>query len=356
MSCDRRARVLLVGQGPTAAAALRSLLAAHEVVALVREAPPTDAAVAEAARAGVPVHAAASVEGVRALVTDERPDCVVVSSFDRVLPPDLLRSCPFVNVHYSPLPRYRGRANVNWAVINGDAEAAITIHELVPDLDAGGVLHQEAVPIAPRTTVTDLYARLDDLQERALGRAVSRLLGGQRGAPQDEAAATYGCARVPDDGELDWSRPTEVLDRLVRGLTAPAPGAYTFLGLRRLWVDRAEPVPDAPRYEGRVPGRVVRRSVSEGWVDVLTGDGMFRLHQVRVEEGQAVPAAEAVRSVRATLGLRTADLVREIVQLRAQLAVAAAGADGPPEPGPASPPAARLRATLPVPRPHEGSW
>lgn len=325
-----RARVLLVGQGPTAATALRSLLAGHEVVGMVRGAPEGDEALVLAAEARVPVSRGTTVAEVRALVDDVRPDCVVVSSFDRILPADLLRGRPFVNVHYAPLPRYRGRAVVNWAVLNGEPEAAITVHELVPELDAGGVLYQERVPIDPRTTVSELYASLNAIQERELAGAVTRLLGGDHGTAQDEDAASYGCSRVPDDGELDWAAGTDVLDRTVRALGPPAPGAYTFLGLQRLWVDDAVPVAAAPRYEGRVPGRVVRTDARAGSVDVLTGDGVLRLHRVRVEDGPAVPAAEVVRSVRATLGLRTADLVREIVRLRTLVSDGAAPHGGAP--------------------------
>jgi methionyl-tRNA formyltransferase len=106
----------------------------------------------------------------------------------------------------------------------------------------------------------------------------------------------------------------------VRRLTDPSPWAFTCLGLKRLWVDRAEPAPGAPLYEGRVPGRVVGRSRDCGWADVLTGDGVLRLHDVRLEGGPAVPAAEVLTSVKATLGLRSADLLRELVELRRELA------------------------------------
>lgn len=327
MSSDRRGRVLLVGQGPTATTALRSLLASHDVVGLLRCASPDDATTTLAHEAHVPVHGEVTIGTLRTLLDEVQPDCVVVSSFDRVLPSELLRACRFVNVHYSPLPCYRGRANVNWAVINGEPEAAISVHQLVTDLDAGGILYQERIPIGPRTTAADLYEKLNGIQERELGAAVSRLLAGDPGRPQDPTAATYGCTRIPDDGELDWASPTEVLDRLVRGLTPPAPGAFTFLGLQRLWVDVAEPAPEAPRYEGRVPGRVVGISRAEGWADVLTGNGVLRLHRVRVEDGAAVPAADVLRSVRTTLGLRTTDLVRELLDLRARLATGGPGAE-----------------------------
>ena len=280
-----------------------------------------------AARAAdAPVHGDLTLSALQRLIAELKPDCVVVSSYDRVLPPAMLSLSSFINVHYSPLPRYRGRANVNWAVINGEDHAAISIHTLVPDLDAGGVLFQEAIPISPCTTATELYLTLNALQEKELGHAVTRRLAGDAGVPQDETQATYGCTRTPEDGELDWRSGTVALDRLVRGLTPPAPGAFTHLGLQRLWVDRAEPAPHT-RFEGRVPGRVVRVMRDEGWVDVLSGDGILRLHTVRLEDGSPTRAADVVRSVKATLGLRTIDLLAELHHLRRILAGDAASGD-----------------------------
>ncbi|NUU20880.1 MAG: methionyl-tRNA formyltransferase, partial [Streptomycetaceae bacterium] len=205
----------------------------------------------------------------------------------------------------------RGRANVNWAIINGDTETAISVHTMAPGLDAGGILHQETVPIGPRDTVTDLYDRLNARQRAVLADAVARRLAGDAGRPQDHSAATYGCTRLPEDGEIDWTAPTAATDRLVRALTPPYPGAFTYLGLDRLTVHRAEPAPAAPHYTGRVPGRVVLVDRSgANWVDVLTGDGVLRIHEVAVEGGSPAPANTVLRSVKTTLGLRTSDLLR----------------------------------------------
>jgi methionyl-tRNA formyltransferase len=314
-----RARVLLVGMGPTTESALESLLGRFEVIGLVRSAQPDDAALALAATAGVPVRGDTTLAALTELIAADRPDCVVVSSYDRILPASLVATCPFVNVHYAPLPRYRGRATVNWAILNGEPETAITVHTLAPGLDAGGILHQEAVPIGPDDTVTDLYDRLNSRQRDVLAAAVARRISGDEGEPQDEAQATYACTRVPDDGEIEWWAPTVAIYRLVRALTPPFPGAFTWLGLSRLEIWGAAPVEDPPVYEGRVPGRVVRVSrgegLEDGWVDVLTGDGVLRLHEVRVEGTIPVPANQLIRSVKTTLGLRTADLVRALAEL-----------------------------------------
>lgn len=316
MSSERR-RVVLLGLGPTAASAYTGLRDRFDVVAMVR--PGRDELTETAGADGVEVVADSAMGVVDELVERLVPDAVVVSSYDRILPASLLQRCPFVNVHFAPLPRYRGRANVNWMIINGEPAAVVTVHVIQPGLDAGGVLVQAGVSIGPRDTVGDVYSRLNDLQREVLADALHDHLDGDPGVAQDEAAATYGCTRLPEDGEIDWAAPTAVIDRLVRAVTAPYPGAFTYLGLQVLTVWAAVPVVDPPSYEGRVPGRVVRVDRRSGTVDVLTGDGVLRLERMAVEGGPERAAAELVSSVRATLGLRTVDLVRRIHDLEARL-------------------------------------
>lgn len=316
-------RVVLVGDGPTALSALRSLVGSCRVVAVLRSADDD---------ASDPIHTCASTHGIdpqrltgvsdlSSLISKLMPDAVVISSFSRLLPPDLLSLSRFINVHYSLLPRYRGRANVNWAIINGEGAAGISIHLVTPALDDGNILFQGEVPIMPTDTAHSLYERLNVIQERELGLAVVRAVSGDAGVPQDPAQATYGCGRVPDDGEIDWSRSTEEIDRLIRALSPPFPPAYTYLECRRLSVVRAEPRKSPSRYEGRVPGRVVGRSRRDGWVDALTGDGILRLFEVGTAPGaRTSPAAEIIGSTRNTLGLSRSDLLRRIEMLEQRLA------------------------------------
>jgi methionyl-tRNA formyltransferase len=314
-------RVLLLGLGPTALTALESLAERFEVAGLVRACPPPSGRddVVERARAlGVPVFSDVGPDAVERLVLDCAPDCVVVSSYDRILPGRVLARCPFMNVHYAPLPEYRGRANVNWAILNGEPETAITVHVMAPGLDAGNILFQQRVPIASDDTVGDLYAKLNAVQRQVLAEAVAAHLSGSQGEPQDEDAATYGCTRVPDDGEIDWAAPTEHVYALIRALAAPYPGAHTYLEGRRLRILRARPLQDPPRYVGRVPGRVVARSSRNGHVDILTGDGVLRISEV-ADGSECLPASTVITSTRQTLGLRTADLLARIESLESRL-------------------------------------
>ena len=322
MSSDRSAeaagRVILVGLGPTAADAFTALHPRFSVVGLVR--PDGDEVTKRAQEAGVAVVEDTSIKARDRLISERSPDCVVVSSFHRIIPAEVLGRCHFVNVHYAPLPAYRGRATVNWAIINGEKETAITIHTMVPGLDAGRVLQQERVPIEPADTITDLYRKLNARQRELLGDAVADCLAGMPGEVQDEAAATYACTRVPLDGQINWSLPTDAIDRLVRALADPYPGAFTYLGTRRLWVRRAAPMADPPRYVGRIPGRVVRVAAAEGFVDVLTGDGVYRLHELAEDDSATtMPASAVVRSVKDTLGLSPASLLERLEAVEREL-------------------------------------
>ena len=308
MNAERSAhRVLLIGRGPTAASALEGLCSAFHVCALVRDG--DDEVTARAGELRVPVVADASLQAVRDAIDRYDPDAVVVSSYDRILDAELVAKRPFVNVHYAPLPRGRGRATVNWAIINGDTSTAITIHHLVSQLDAGGILYQDTVAIGPDSTATSLYEELNELQRLNIVAATHAAISGDPGSVQDESLATYCCTRTPEDGEIDWSSTSVAIDRLIRALQPPFPSAYTWLGLNRLHIDSARLVRDPPTFDGRVPGRVVAIDRSVGTIDVLTGDGLMRVARVRVGEARATQAAEVVTSLRTTLGLRVADLV-----------------------------------------------
>lgn len=168
-------------------------------------------------------------------------------------------------------------------------------------------------------TVSSLYERLNAIQERELACAVLRLLAGDEGYPQDHARATYGCARLPEDGEIDWRASTADIDRLVRALAPPFPGAFTYCQTRRWTVAKVAALNNMPIYEGRIPGRVINRSAKEGWVDVLTGDGVLRVLELRDECGGAVLPASVFKSTRATLGLSVSDLLARIQALETRL-------------------------------------
>jgi methionyl-tRNA formyltransferase len=311
--------VLLVGIGPTTLSALESLMSKCHVQGVVRNAHIDDPVVNLARQANIPIFSDTSQKEIKSLILKLQPDCVVVSSYNQILPPSLIELSTFINVHYSPLPQYRGRANVNWAIINDEPCAAITIHKISPGLDEGNILFQQLIPIHLDDTVADLYGRLNQIQEQNLGVTIVKAFHGYEGVQQNNSEATYGCTRLPEDGEINWLVSTRSIYCLVRALVDPFPGAYTYFQGKKLLIWQAKPVDNPPIYIGRIPGRIIGRSKTEGFVDVLTGDGVLRIIEVQMPGEERTAAANIIKSVKSTLCLQTSELLNRIQILEAQI-------------------------------------
>ena len=143
------------------------------------------------------------------------------------------------NMHGSLLPKYRGRAPVNWAVIMGERETGATLHQMVEKPDAGGIVDQEAVSIGPEDTAAEVFGKVTAAAERVLARALPGLVSGSaRILPQDLRLGGYFGGRKPEDGRIDWSRSALEVHNLVRGVAPPYPGAFTQIGGRSLRILR----------------------------------------------------------------------------------------------------------------------
>lgn len=206
-----------------------------------------------------------------------------------------------VGVHDSPLPRYRGFAPVNWAIINGEPAWGVSLMHLAEGIDEGDIVAQKSFAIGERVTAAELYEQVTESTLEVINENLGALLNGSaRRTPQDHARATYACARTPGDGEIDWSASTQEIDRLVRGLGFPYPGAFTSWKGEKITIWEAVPVMRAPVYEGRIAGRVV--SFNDESADVLTGDGVLRITKVQLARGEVSDAGRILRTVKASLG------------------------------------------------------
>ncbi len=209
-------------------------------------------------------------------ITSDPPDLIIVLGWRTLLPPAVIHAPRLgcVGVHDSLLPKYRGFAPTNWAIINRERTTGVTLWYLNEEVDAGEIIAQQEIPIGPGDTGADVYARVAHAAVELLMTHLEAILAGT--APrraQDEALATYACARTPADGEIDWTRPSSDVAALVRALARPYPGALTYLGGDRMRVWNARDLPEPPTYAGRIAGRVVKLVPGEG-VDVLCGSGV----------------------------------------------------------------------------------
>ena len=189
--------------------------------------------VAELARArGLPVAFIEDPKSPEALarVRSAAPDLILSFYYRELLPEAMLRipEKGAFNVHGSLLPKYRGRAPVNWAVLSGETRTGATLHRMLPRADAGEIVGQEAVEIGPDDTALEVQTRVTAAAVRLLERHRADLENGTAsGRPQSESAASTFRARRPEDGRIDWSRGAREIHNLVRAVTHPFPGAFT---------------------------------------------------------------------------------------------------------------------------------
>ncbi len=283
-----------MGSPAFAVPALRALYDAGHEIAAVYSQPPRPAGRGRAVTP-CPVHAAALELGLPVrtparLRTDAGEhaafaalglDAAVVAAYGLILPPAMLdaprRGC--LNIHASLLPRWRGAAPIQAAVLAGDTETGVTIMQMDPGLDTGAMLLQGRVPIGPRTTAAELH---DSLAGLGAGLVLQALADPPGPVPQPAEGATYAAKLTRDSGRLDWTQPAAQLDRQVRGLT-PWPGTWAMLGTEVLKVLRAEPAA-----ESGVPGTVL-----DGGLLVACSEGALRLLRVQ-RPGRAPMEAEAL--------------------------------------------------------------
>lgn len=253
---------------------------------------------------------------------DIKPDiCFVVGC--RILIPKSIYALPPLGclaIHDSLLPEYRGFAPSNWSIVNGEVQTGVTLFYLSDLMDGGDIVEQRRIPIGPDDTAPVLYERVCQATIELLLQVYPLLERGE--APrtkQSYEAGSFTCSRTPADGWIEWNQATRLIYNQIRALTHPYPGAFTVYQGRRLWIWKAKPVENPLRYVGRIPGRVIGVSSAEGYVDVLTGDGVLRILEVQRSGEEKVAAASVIKSVRSTLGVRMSDLLERIEQLEGRL-------------------------------------
>lgn len=217
-------------------------------------------------------------------IRDIQPDLIAVMGWSQMIRKPILDIPPLgvIGFHPTPLPKRRGRAPINWAIIDGISETAQTMFYYTEGADDGDIIAQRKMPIEHDDTCKTLYDRGTDLALEILAENFPLLAqGAAPRVPQDHSLATYTPGRKPEDGLIDWAAKTESTYNLVRAVTKPYPGAFTFWEDKKLiiWQAAAHPADASPSHR---PGDVVECSEDSGLV-VKTGDGAIRVLQVQFQ-------------------------------------------------------------------------
>jgi len=299
-------RLVFFGSPSFAVPSLEALLDAGHTVALVVTQPDRPAGrgqrlvappVAAFAREhSLPLWQTPSVRGAdaEARLREVRPEVMALAAFAALIPNNVLAIAPILNVHPSLLPRWRGAAPIQAALLAGDTETGVSIIQLVQALDAGPILLQERITIAPEDDYLSLEPRLASLGARLLVRALAE---SPPPRPQEDAQATF-CERIArDDARIDWSHSAESIWHQVRAYRA-WPQAFTAWDGKLLKVLTARPLP-----ENGQPGEVRAQA---GVPIVGTSTGSLRLDEVQLEGRRPQSGAEFVRGHAELLGARLA--------------------------------------------------
>jgi methionyl-tRNA formyltransferase len=307
-------RVVFIGTGEIGVPVLRSLLNSqeHHLVGVVTqpdkpvgreqriEAPPIKAALAGRTLPILQpgrIKREEAVAEIRALA----PDVIVVMAYGQILPRSVLEIPPVacLNLHASLLPRHRGAAPIQAAIVAGDRESGITVMYMNEGLDTGDILLQSRLEIAPDETGGSLHDRLAQIAPPSLDEALAQLQ--ERNAsriPQDSSAATYAPKLEREDGRIDWTESAELIERKIRAFN-PWPGAFVLLRSetgreRKLKIFSARLI-DAAK---GTPGEVFR---SAGSITIAAKDGALSLGEVQLEGKRRMSAAEFLRGHAAPL-------------------------------------------------------
>lgn len=228
-----------------------------------------------------------------ATIRELNPELIVVAAYGRFLPDEILdypaRGC--INVHSSLLPKYRGAAPINWAILNGDAETGVTIQHMAAEMDTGNIIEQTKTPIDPDETAETLYTRLAALGGELLVKVVAEIENGtaQR-TPQDHSKMTLAPLLSKELSPMDWNRPAVELHNQVRGLI-PWPVAITELGGVRCKVFRTAVLEERTQ---KRPGTVL--SAGKGGITVACGGGtVVRIDELQADGGKRMKADDYLR-------------------------------------------------------------
>ncbi len=225
------------------------------------------------------VNSPETVQFIRGL----KPDILFSVSWDQMIGEEILNipTCGCINMHGSLLPKNRGHAPINWAIINGEKETGITMHYMVKRSDAGDIIGQRKVPIYFEDRAVDVYDKMVDAGVELFKDMFPLIKKGiTPRTKQDISKGNYCRRRRPDDGLIDWSKSAVEIYNWVRALTKPYPGAFTYFNEKKIYIWKVSI--DNEVLEKAVPGKILKLVEGKG-VKVATGAGCIVVKDIQEE-------------------------------------------------------------------------
>ena len=256
-------------------------------------------------------------DNVFKIISDLSPDIGISMNWITLIEQKIINCFKYgiINAHAGDLPKYRGNAVANWAMINGEMEIVQTLHFMSTGLDDGDILLQRKIQISPQTRIGDIFSFSRQIVPKMF---VDVLHGLQNGTilpkkqPTDPKLVLRCYPRSVRDGEIDWNKPADKIEKLVNALSEPFPGAYSFIGKKKVVIWRGYALEPPYRFLG-VPGQVAQRYLDRGDVAIVTGKGLFIIQELQyAKEKERRKPIDIIKTIRCHLGM---DITNEILCL-----------------------------------------
>ncbi|AYU93380.1 MULTISPECIES: bifunctional UDP-4-amino-4-deoxy-L-arabinose formyltransferase/UDP-glucuronic acid oxidase ArnA [Serratia] len=250
-------------------------------------------------------------------IRELQPDVIFSFYYRHMLSDEILSLAPLggFNLHGSLLPRYRGRAPVNWALVNGETETGATLHKMVKRPDAGDIVGQQKVAIADNDTALTLHKKVLEAAQAVLKEQLPKLKNGTATfTKQDESQASYFGRRTAADGEILWHKSAKEINNLVRAVTEPYPGAFSYLGQRKLIVWRSRVL---DTQHDKQPGTVL----STAPLVIACGEGALEIVAGQNESGLYVQGSRLVQEMGIVTDVRLAAKPNAVMKRRTRVLI-----------------------------------
>ncbi len=303
-------KIIFMGTPDFAVGTLRSLAEAGHEITLVVSQPdkpkgrghamvPTPVKVV-AEELGIPVFQPVKIREAKDVLEKTEADVCVVAAFGQIIPSSILHMKKYgcINVHASLLPKYRGAAPIQWAVIDGEKESGVTIMQMDEGLDTGDMLAKAIVPLDEKETGGSLFDKLSEAGGRLCVETLAKLEKGEiTPEKQGESPTAYASMLDKKMGNIDWNKSAVVIERLVRGLN-PWPSAYTHLDGKTLKIWACDVLPQsASKGES---GEILE--VTKDAIHVQTGDGILVLREIQLAGKARMDAGAFLRGYKVVPG------------------------------------------------------
>ncbi len=229
------------------------------------------------------------------------PELVVVIGYLKIFTNEILDIPKFgvVGIHASLLPNLRGQAPLNWAIILNHAKTGATLFKMNKGIDLGDIIDQKEIIIELEDDIHKIKNKIKKISVELISNNILKILTGTAKMKKQSGNGTYGCARIPDDGKINWSKNSFEIYNLIRASEKNYP-AFTFLKNKKLYIIKAELIKNSEKYYG-IPGQV-GMTFKDGSVLIVTGDGVLEIIKIKDEKNHEFDAKVILNSSKLRLG------------------------------------------------------